>query len=177
VKWSIETTADLPYELIVSESESSVAINRNRGLERATQDHVFFIDDDVLLSPFWASIMVNALQSLPEAGVIAPQMVGPSGEAQNGLAGLSRDDCASCIPPGTLFVYDRRVLSDCRFDETYISSQWEDTDFMMQVAAKGFKCWAVGAVRIIHENLWTRNNDQTWAFNKAHFESKWGPRA
>ena len=51
--WSIRSTADLPYELIVAEGKQCVAKNRNAGLARARFDLVAFCDDDVLLPPFW----------------------------------------------------------------------------------------------------------------------------
>ena len=65
--------------------------------------------------------------------------------------------------------YDAALL----FDEAYVRSQWEDTDFMFQVIRHGLRCVATGDVHILHENHWTNATDENWQRNREHFFAKW----
>ena len=59
--WSVQQTADMPYELLVSCAPQCVAANRNAGLARATQDLVAMLDADVLLPACWMSRLAGVL--------------------------------------------------------------------------------------------------------------------
>ena len=152
--WSICQTVDVPAQLVVAMERQSVAKNRNAGLARARHDLVAFLDDDVLLPAGWLSKMAAVLLEDETIGVVAARMTGPAGEPQNDLASVRPDEIRNCVPPGTCFLYSRSRLEGCGFDETYVRSQWEDTDFMFQVITRGFRCVAIGSVHIPMPSHW-----------------------
>lgn len=171
--WSIKQTIDVPCQVIVQIEKQSVAKNRNAGLEKATGEVIAFVDDDVILPPHWTSQLLAFLDKYEDCGVVAPRMTGPAGEPQNNLSKVLPGTYLKCRPPGTLFMYDRERVGDCKFDEEYVASQWEDTDFMRQVEAKGLRCYCMGDVWILHEMNLTQANQEVWDKNKAHYQSKW----
>lgn len=135
---------------------------------------ILMMDDDVLVPPGFASKM---LRCLDRGAVVACRMTSPDGSPQNGLAKLKPGEVVECTPPGTCFVYDRTKVP-AEFDEGYEGSQWEDTDFMVQVQQLGLKTVATGDVHIIHDNPFfrqemTEEKKEVWNRNRARFVSKW----
>jgi glycosyltransferase involved in cell wall biosynthesis len=171
--WSITQTVDLPVQLVVAMARQSVARNRNDGLARAKHDLVVFMDDDVLLPAHWLSQLAAVLLADESIGVVSARMTGPAGEPQNDLARLRPGEVRDCIPPGTCFLYSRSRVRGCRFDDRYVRSQWEDSDFMLQVLQAGLRCVATGSVTVLHENHLTRATDESWVENRKYFFSKW----
>lgn len=144
-----------------------------KALKRFNGDLVIFMDDDVLLPPFFASKMLGALAARPDAGVISAVMTSPDGTKQNGVF-CEPHQILETLPPGTCFCYSREKLGeDVVFDDHYVGSQWEDTDFMVQVHEKGLKTYGLGAVHIIHDNNWTGHTNETWKQNMDYFSEKW----
>lgn len=179
--WSLRSTCDLPYELIVAEAKQSVAKNRLAGLEQATHDLVVMMDDDVLLPSCWASKLAFIYQRDETIGALSAMMTSPNGAPQNDLYNLAPGEVRDCrFPPGTCFLYSRERTAGCEFDPAYIESQWEDTDFMAQVQAKGLRTCATGAVHILHDNTFIREGERTpekqrvWDHNAEVFNGKWG---
>ena len=170
--WSVQQTADLPYELIVSCAPRCVAANRNAGLDRATQDLVAFLDDDVLLPACWMSRLAAVLAMHADVGAASGHLVFPDGSPQTRREHLADGELWDIPVPGTCFLYSRERVDDQRFDEDYQGSQWEDTDWVWRVRARGLRTVVVGGVRVVHdhdlrENEWLRENMR-------RFHAKWG---
>ncbi len=170
--WSIRRTADLPYSLIVSCARRSVAENRNAGLDRGRHDVTFFLDDDVLLPPHWMSRLLSVLARRDDLGAVGPHLTFPNGAPQTRRPDLAPGELWEVTIPGTVFVYSRRRVGDPRFDEAYLGSQWEDTDWMWQLRDRGFSTALTGDVHVLHEhaakvNRWLEENMRT-------FHEKWG---
>ena len=64
-------TADLTY----LHTTPGLAFQRNRGLENAAADVIFFFDDDVVLSPNYVEIMLATFEAHPEYGGGMGQLV------------------------------------------------------------------------------------------------------
>lgn len=143
-----------------------------QALKKFKGDLVIFMDDDVLLPPFFASKMIATLAARPEAGVVSAIMTNPDGTKQNGVF-CKPNQILDTLPPGTCFCYSKERLGDCEFDENYVGSQWEDTDFMVQVHEKKLKTYGLGSVHIIHDNNWTGHTNETWKQNMDYFVQKW----
>ncbi len=170
--WSVQQTADLPFELIVAQSKQCVAKNRNAGLARATQDLTFFLDDDVLLPAGWMSRLAAVLGRAADRGAVGGHLTFPNGAPQTRRPDLRPGELWEVTIPGTCFVYSRARVADQRFDEEYLGSQWEDTDWMWAIQARGLKTFITGDVHAVHdhqlaENRWLRENMQ-------RFLEKWG---
>jgi GT2 family glycosyltransferase len=173
VLWGARATADMPFELIVAEAKQCVAKNRNKGLEVATQNLIVFLDDDILLPPFWMSQMAAVLDSNEEIGLVSAARFGMDLKPQRGFGPFAPGEVRDCLPPGTCFMYDRKRLEGCAFDETYEGSLVEDTDFVYQVKAKGLMTVATGDVVILHECNATQSNPEVYEKNLGHFRTKW----
>lgn len=170
--WSIRETADLPYTLIVSCAAQSVAKNRNAGLARARHDVTFFVDDDVLLPPHWMSRLVATLARREDLGAVGPHLTFPNGAPQTRRPDLGPGELWEVTIPGTVFAYSRSRVGDPRFDEAYLGSQWEDTDWMWELAKRGFGTALTGDVHVKHEHAEKQNR---WLEeNMRHFHDKWG---
>jgi hypothetical protein len=172
VIWSIEQTVDLPYELIIARAKQCVAKNRNAGLDRATQDLTVFMDDDVLLPAGWLSNLVSGLAKNEDIGAVSSLLIFPNGAPQTRRPDLKSGEMWDVTAPGTCFVYSRRRVNDMRFDENYLGSQWEDTDWIWQVKELGLKTLVTGDVTVVHDHQIREN--QWLVENMTYFQKKWG---
>lgn len=170
--WSVQQTADLPFELIVVCEKQSVAKNRNAGLERATQDLVAFLDDDVLLPACWMSRLIKVLDSSDDIGAVSALARYPNGAPQTWRQELGEDELWEITPAGACFAYSRSRVNDRRFDERYLGSQWEDTDWFWSLQQQGLRAVVTGSVVIVHEVI---DAERPWlAENMRAFHDKWG---
>jgi len=170
--WSVRQTADLPYELIVSLAPRCVAANRNAGLDRARQDLVAFLDDDVLLPACWMSRLAAVLAGHPDIGAASGHLRFPNGSPQTRREHLPDGALWEVTIPGTCFLYSRARVGDERFDEGYLGSQWEDTDWMWRVRRRGLRTVVVGGVHVVHDHNLSENR---WlAENMRRFHDTWG---
>ena len=121
--WSVRETADLPYEVVACPSPQPVAANRNACLDRASQDLVAFIDDDVLLPAGWMSGLLTVLADDTRIGAVSAWLTFPDGAPQMHRREPAAEGPWRTTIPGTCFVYSRRRVDDHRFDENYLGSQ------------------------------------------------------
>ena len=170
--WSLNSTSP-DVHVHVEEAERCVAANRNAALAKLDTRYVVMMDDDVLLPMLWLEKLMLVLLATPDAGIVGPKMTGMIGQSQNGQSLLKVDEVMDCVMPGTLMLFDRERVTGCVFDEEYLGSQWEDTDFVMQVKAKGLSTLVTGSVWILHDNEFTNGRGDNYVKNKARFKSKW----
>lgn len=170
--WSVTETADLPFELIVRPNAECVAANRNRGLSDARYDLVAFVDDDVLLPARWMSRLAACLVRHRDVGAVSGHLRFPDGSPQMRRVDLADGELWDVLIPGTCFVYSRRRVSDLRFDEGYVKTQWEDTDWMWRVRALGLRTIVLGGVHVVHDYQFTERPGLE--ANLERFRTKWG---
>lgn len=170
--WSVRETADRPFEVIASPSPQPVAANRNACLERATQDLVAFVDDDVLLPAGWMSGLLAVLAADTSVGAVSAWLTFADGAPQMRWRAPVPGSTWRTTIPGTCFVYSRQRVDDQRFDESYLASQWEDTDWMWAVHRRDLSTVVTPDVRVVHEHV-PRPNPSLQA-NMAYFHDKWG---
>lgn len=170
--WSVQHTADMPYELLVSCAPRCVAANRNAGLARATQDLVAMLDDDVLLPACWMSRLAGVLATHADIAAASGHLVFPDGSPQSRREHLADGELWDVTIPGTCFIYSRERVGDQRFDEGYVGSQWEDTDWMWQVRKRGLRTVVVGGVRVVHDYVF--REPAGLEANMRRFHERWG---
>jgi GT2 family glycosyltransferase len=170
--WSLRETADCPHEIIVACARQCVAKNRNAGLARARHDLVAFLDDDVLLPAQWMSRLAAVLAARPDAGAVTGLLQFADGAPQCCRHDLRPGELWQVTIPGTCFLYSRERVGDLRFDEAYLGSQWEDTDWMWAVQKRGLVTLVSGDVRIVHDH--TLSESQHLEANRRRFLEKWG---
>jgi GT2 family glycosyltransferase len=174
--WTANQGSDLPFMISMGVGKQPVAKNRNKALKRLPDsiEWVLMVDDDVLLPPGYASLLMKPMLEDKTIGAVSAVMSGARGEAQNDChPGATGDKEIKDIVnlPGTCFMYNRERVGDAAFDENYQGSQWEDTDFMRQITTQGLRTVITSRVSIIHKNNWSQN--KYWEENKEYFYSKW----
>lgn len=169
--WSIQQTADMPYQLVVSLAQQSVAKNRNAGLDRAEHDLVVFMDDDVLLPARWLSTLVAVLDAHEDIGAVSARPIFPDGSPQTHRYELEPGELWDIMPAGTCFAYSRERVGDQRFDEYYRGSQWEDIDWMHTVRELGLRTVITADVVVIHDHTEAQNH--WYVENGTHYHGKW----
>lgn len=164
--------------VIATCTAGSAAQNRNIGLDQAKTDAVIMIDDDVTKFPDgWNIRLEEALRSEPDAVMVSASLLDTGGNYGQMLGDPERKDT------GISEVARRELPTACiafwndgiRFDEAFIGSGWEDTDFMAQLrAAYPNGRWLVcNDVKVVHVNE-MKNQAKNFKANMKHYCEKWG---
>lgn len=172
--------------LQVVEGQRSAAANRNVAIDRVESSWFVIMDDDVVVRPGWLRGMLEHVDAT--VGQVQPRLVNPDGtlfsaekvfttpwgaEVTIGTDqpddGRHREVRRVEMLSGTCCLYNTDILSSCRFDEDYPGSQWEDTDFSMQIRDAGFALLYCGNAAVVHNSQMRNVNDA----NREHFLDKW----
>jgi glycosyltransferase involved in cell wall biosynthesis len=154
----------------------SAAINRNDGLNQATSDIVIMIDDDTggyyknwwrdLIRPLIedSSIVYVSARLIKEDGTPAPMM--------HNNPCMTRDVVDVPYAPTACVAFRNDNL---RFDEGYIGSGYEDTDFCEQLKIRYPNKWFVinNTCRIIHKNEQKFQHGKFAELNRQRYQQKW----
>jgi len=175
----IETMSTGEYELVVTCQKASAAINRNYGLDNSNNDFVIMIDDDIRALPYgWNEEMIRLLIENPKIKVVSSRLMTEDGKPGINMGNnydLSKDvvEVESGYIPTACIAFKKE--KDIRFDEAYIGSGFEDTDFMNQMMKKYPESAHVinNTVKLIHMNEMKEQHGDNWEKNKAYFTMKW----
>lgn len=163
----IKATTDYATELIVASNDVSAARNRNIGLNMTDSEFIIMCDDDVTgFIVGWDRELIDTLVML-SASVVGARLLNPGGQLQPvnyGNYDLSKEYCQVWTMITACCVFRNTKL---RFDEHYIGSGWEDTDFFRQL---GGKFYVLNTVKVTHLNEHKKPND---AVNRAYYAGKW----
>ena len=165
----IKKTKSNKSELIVVSSPKSAAKNQNIGLDKAKGEFIIICGDDIEQFPAgWDDDLIEGLKKTG-ASMVGPRLLNPDGSLQAVKYrnyDLSKE-----------FVQVRTMITACsafrnthlRFDENYMGSGWEDTDFCMQLGGTFF---VINSVKLHHRNE-GKNKLLFKGRNRAYFKSKW----
>ncbi len=172
-------TAGCHVNVIATCQQISAAANRNLGLDQSTSDPLLMVDDDMEQFPQgWVVRLVAVLEQYPKCVMVSPRLATPNGEPgiMMGCGEVQRDGITECG--------ERKLLTACiairrntlRFDENFIGSGWEDSDYSKQLCAAFpdatfLVCHDLWAV---HRNEMKNQSGPYWDHNKSYFERKWG---
>lgn len=178
----IEETAP-GSKVIVSGLPASAAINRNYCLDALDiGDVAIMLDDDIRgFYPGWSNDLL--------ASLVTPAVVMGSARLLNpdGTFGQTCSRCyankpehievftnGECVLPTAAIAF--RFRGHC-FDEEYIGSGFEDSDWCMQYLRDdpGARFIQSNRCRLIHLNEMKSQGGAYWAHNQAYFISKWRP--
>jgi glycosyltransferase involved in cell wall biosynthesis len=140
---------------------------RNLGWQKATRDHIAFVDDDIRVQPTWAEAMARALAAHPDAAFVSGRIDLPAG--QGTLSLTVKDDAdeqrfdrrsAGVIGHSANLGMHRVVLAQLGgFDEAMgPGSRWpagEDPDLLDRALATGASGWYAPDAAAYHEH-WRR---------------------
>lgn len=170
--------------LIYSGIDASASVNRNHGLDRVESDIFIMMDDDIdgfysgwvndLVTPMLKdeSIIVTSARLLKEDGTKGFMM----GDNKNYSPGVHEAEKTTYkgyyrIPTACLAIRK----NDLRFDEGFIGSGYEDTDFLnrLNVAFPHMKMVINNDCQLIHYNNMTKQGGQYFEHNKKYYLSKY----
>lgn len=171
-------TAGIPVKFIITGQDESAAFNRNYGLARARSEIRIMVDDDVTSFPDdWAKNLISVLYSLPECEMVSAFLINPNGSPAV-MMGYTKPRGSGVHPaegPHLISACIAFRRNDLRFDQRYIGSGWEETDYCMQLRALKPDCHFLvhEDVRVVHLNE-QKNQSEYFETNRTHFVSKWG---
>lgn len=146
----------------------------NRGIAWALEQdakYVFLLNNDTIIAPDALQLLVDALESRPDAGVAHPLLLEAeeekivqfySGQVERDVARHMHPEHGQAWTPAFAKTIDTDFVPACTplyradtlretgvFDETlYIN--WEDYDLHMRIVDAGWKLLTVGAAEVVH---------------------------
>jgi len=196
---SILLHTDLPYEVIVvddcSQDATSELLERVRNIHVVTHDqnldfirssndgarlarcrYILFLNNDVVVTPRWLSMLVSTMDYIPDCGAVGAKLVRPDGTLQEAgsivwqdgsATGYGRDD----DPLKPEYCYLREVdycSAACLlvradlfhdvdgFDERYLPAYYEDTDLCLSIRELGYRVIYQPLVTVYHYEYGSR---------------------
>lgn len=174
----METSDTTAGNLFVTCKNVSASVNRNYALQHATAPVVIMLDDDIEgFFPGWDEMLVDALYDGPEHRMVSARLMN-----KDGTPGTMMD-----IKPylDSEFQFVKGFLpSACiafhndgtRFDENFIGSGWEDTDFCVSLQKRypEGEFLIANEVKLVHNNEMKNGNSVMFERNKNYFFKKHG---
>lgn len=175
--WISMTTTHTKFPIIFSCQENkSAAINRNYCIDKCDEnDIIIMIDDDISGFTYgWDYKMAETLFN-QKIVLVSARLLNPNGSIQNviggqhskkkGLAKVNR-----C--PSSAIAFRNNGL---RFDENYVGSGFEDTDFCEEIKRRYPKHDIVinNDVCLIHQNEHKNQLGKNYTKNRLYYNQKW----
>jgi GT2 family glycosyltransferase len=155
--------------LIVITNDANLGYPRacNQGIEAATGEYIAVMNNDVIVTPYWASRLLAAFAVDPQVGAVGPRTnyaVGPQrvetanytlAQLDHWAAGWHRDHAGNLTPTGRLIgflvVLKRKLVDDIGgFDPLFGVGNFEDDDLSLRALLKGYKLVIAEDVFIHH---------------------------
>jgi GT2 family glycosyltransferase len=149
----------------------------NAGLQRALEmgmDYVQLYNNDIVVEPNTVSLLVEAFQRYPEAGIMSPVLLAPAHDGVPELVmfysgTLDRDtarhdhlpveveyasrewpDAESPFVPFCATMFRSSALRRVGYLDETLGTCWEDFDMCVRLAEAGYRIMTVGAARAVH---------------------------
>ncbi len=163
----VESSVAHDTEVILVSTKGSAAVNRNIGLNKAKGEFIIMCDDDVRAYPTgWDVKLVDSLK-VTKANVVGARLLGANGKphpVNYGNYDLSKEHIQVRGMITACCVFRRTSL---RFDEKFVGSGWEDTDFFQRM---GDPFFVTNTVMVVHLNEHKNPSD---AKNASYYRRKW----
>jgi glycosyltransferase involved in cell wall biosynthesis len=181
----IDNTENGTFNVIATCQDASAAVNRNYGLAMAESPIVVMLDDDIsgfkpgwlpaLLKPFEdEEVVLVSARLVDEFGKRAPMMGGlcPMDNEWHPVNNSGYRDFTRVTTAAIAF---RNPHGQVLFDEEFIGSGYEDTDWMnrMNIAHQFERFLVNNRCRLIHANHEQNQGGEYFIHNKAYYLSKW----
>lgn len=171
----------------------------NDGVARSRGTHVVLLNNDTVPQPGWLDALLDTFAQVPDAGLVAAQLLYPDGRLQESggvifgdgsgwsygrfesaddprYASLRDTDYAS----GAALMLPRALWDSLGgFDTRYRPAYYEDTDLAFQVRARGLRVLVQPASRVVHDEGTSNGTDLTRGVkvhqvrNQQVFAAKW----
>lgn len=163
-----KASADSRIILLRNDTNLRVAYTRNRGLDIATGDYVWFLDSDDKLMPDAFEILINRMLSTPGALIYTASYQKMSEDGSKLFGVISppekvayKDILKTCTIAVLSTMLDRKVIGDIRFKKIH----HEDYLFWLDILSQGYLCHGydekpLGMYRLTSNSL-SRNKFKT----------------
>jgi GT2 family glycosyltransferase len=173
----IRSTATGDYTLIpISGTGRSAAQNRNAGLDQAKSLIVIMLDDDMTgFTPGWNEKLIEPLVKHPSLGIVSARLMnkdGSVGYMNSRNFNLKPDMVHVKIAPTACIAFQR--VGEY-FDERFVGSGFEDTDFCLAMKKRGYQIAINNRVKLVHLHE-QKNQKPNWGHNRRLFNEKWGAK-
>lgn len=156
----------LPAKLIVNIEKQSVVRNRVDCLKSSQSPFVLWLDDDVVFeSPAWDLALWQRINREPKIGVLGIRV------KHWQLLEKTPQRPEGSVPDVCGAVMMTRRIPNVGFDDNYVGSQWEDTDYCFSVRKAGYQVVQDNSIAVIHYN---EEKNRNYTHNQAYFNRKWG---
>lgn len=157
--------ATLPCRFIIAVEKQSVVKNRLDCLSRSKSDLVLWLDDDISFQQKgWDKHLYDSITADEKLGVIGINVVHYKAATPNPTRphGDVLDLCGA--------VMMTRKIPGVEFDNNYVKSQIEDTDYCWQVRRAGYRVFQDNRIWVLHYN---QEVNRDYTNNGPYFNKKW----
>lgn len=174
---SVVSTITSSGQVIATCRYLSAACNRNIGLNAVKHEFVIMIDDDVTgFFEGWDRALIQPLLDDPAIVYVSARLLNSDGTMQGAMGAcfdVSKPYVKVPSAPSAAVAFR---LSNIRFDESYIGSGFEDTDYCRQLTKNYPHGYFVinNNCRLTHQNEMKNQTGRFWEHNKNNFIRKWG---
>lgn len=196
----------VPFRLATLSRNGGFAVATNLGAGLARAERLLLLNSDVLPDrPGWLPDLVEAHDSLPEAGAVAPKLLYDDGSIQHAgmefrrnpatggwelahsLKGLHRAFAGAnerrAVPAlsGACMLLNRELFEELGgFSVDYVKGGYEDADLCMRIRERDLEAWYVPEVELFHlegRSYVPSPTDMSNRFNAWLFNQRWGAQA
>jgi O-antigen biosynthesis protein len=216
---SILAYTDIPFELIIVDDCSHDATSQvlgklvnvhivknaenmefirscNKGASLAKGQYILFLNNDVMVTPKWLSVMVETMGRYPKCGAVGAKLVRPDGTLQEAGCVTWQDGSALAYGRGDdpwkpEYCYPREVdycSAACLlvraelfhklggFDERYLPAYYDDSDLCFGIRQLGYQVVFQPQATVFHYEYGSRSFERAKALmeaNQPKFAKKW----
>ena len=188
--------ADGRFHLILNETNRGFGAALNQGFDAAVGDTIAVLNNDVMLTPGWLSVLTARLHQDSSIGMIGPVSNGAWNEALvegeyssdqemfgfawNRASGFSGKTAPIKMLAMYCIVLRKQVLDTTGFmDENYHVGMFEDDDFALRMKQAGYRMAVALDVFIHHDSkssfklISQQKYKRIFSENRDYFEKKW----
>ena len=159
----LERTIARNVRVITLKSNNYIGDAYNIGVERAKGKYVVLMNNDIVVTKYWLSALIDQLQRDPSVGIVGPKFIYPSGELQEAGAFIApdgrsiqrgkrgnADDPEFNVPgevdycTGACIAIDRELYIDISgYDWRWAPGYYEDVDLCFKIRDRGLSVFYV----------------------------------
>lgn len=167
-----------PRDVYCTCQQVSAAKNRNLGLDICNiGDIVIMVDDDIINIPDnWDLIMVDPFYRRNDIVLSSARLLNVDGSVQPVMGGAGTHLYGYVEVPLAPTAMCAFIYTGIRFDENYVGSGWEDTDFCRQLKKEhnNKKFIINNDIRVTHSNEMKNQQGEVYVRNRRYYNAKWG---
>ncbi|MDY7991534.1 glycosyltransferase [Paenibacillus polymyxa] len=168
----------------------------NQGIELATGDSILLLNNDVIVTENWLTLMINCLYSSEDVGAVGPVTNSAYGDQEiltsystldemwefgNSYNYTAKQDWEQKLKLiGFCMLMKREVVDQVGLlDEAFSPGMCEDSDYSFRIMKAGYKLLVCRNVFVHHFGSTSfgdmpEQRQQLWNLNREKFERKWG---